>query len=384
MPNRLAITLLLLAAWAGCGTTKWTDTARTATEQLLISDSIDRAISHLDLRAIAGKKVYLDDTYVKHVTDTAYLVSSLRQHILGSGAILKDKRDEADYIVEVRAGAVGTDRHDVLFGVPQTTIPSLIPFASLPSTTIPEIPLVKRTEQQAVTKIAVFAYNRHTGRPIWQSGIVPFESKARAVWVFGAGPFQRGHIYQGTNFAGGRLNIPFIDPAGLLSGDYPPVSIAEEAYYGEPREETARRDAPQNEKAQARPSAQGSSPQAPSGVVQASHSGPAGQAAVPAGPQAKPPPEATKPHSSSPHAPDPAGKLPPGMPQAVTPLPEVAPSVSTMSALSGNPELLYPHTDAPWPWPDRSGEAQSFGPGFGAPGAVEPHLMVDPMPNWRR
>jgi len=59
----------------------------------------------------------------------------------------------------------------------------------------------------------MFLYNRQTGRPVWQSGVTPEESRAKAVWVLGAGPFQRGTIYQGTKFAGDRLNIPLIDPA---------------------------------------------------------------------------------------------------------------------------------------------------------------------------
>jgi len=54
--GRLLSILLLAATWAGCGTTRFTDTARTATEQLLITDSIDRAVSRLDFRSLAGKR----------------------------------------------------------------------------------------------------------------------------------------------------------------------------------------------------------------------------------------------------------------------------------------------------------------------------------------
>ena len=107
--RRVLAVLLLCGTWAGCGTTKWTDTRRTATEQLLISDAMDRAVSRLDFRALAGKKVYLDDAPLKGVTDAGYLTSSLRQHLLASGCTLKDKAPEADYLVEARAGAVGTD-----------------------------------------------------------------------------------------------------------------------------------------------------------------------------------------------------------------------------------------------------------------------------------
>lgn len=234
----LVAILVLPVAGTGCGTSTWSDTKRTATEQLLISDAMDRAVSRLDLRALAGKEVFLDSDALKSVTDHEYLTSSLRQHMLASGCILKDKEQEADYILEVRSGAVGTDRHDVLYGMPAVNIPPVLPLSGVPST-IPEIPLAKKTDQRAVTKIAVFGYNRRTGRPVWQSGVVPVESQAKDIWVFGAGPFQRGTIYEGTNFAGDELNIPLID-LGTRRGDRADsVSVADEAYFIEPEEEVA-------------------------------------------------------------------------------------------------------------------------------------------------
>lgn len=230
-----SLVIVGLGAAAGCGTTNWSDTPRTATEQLLISDAIDRAVSRIDFCALAGKQVYLDATPIQRATDASYLVSTLRQHMLASGCILRDERDKADYVVEIRAGAVGTDRSELLFGVPATKIPQVVPVPGVPSS-IPEFKLATRTEQRAVAKIALFAYNRHTGRPVWQSGIIPVESKAKDLWVLGAGPFQQGTIYDGTNFAGDRLSIPLID----LETDkrQPHISVAEEAFFAEPDSDT--------------------------------------------------------------------------------------------------------------------------------------------------
>jgi len=229
---------------AGCGTTRWSDTQRTATEQLLISDAIDRAVSQLDFKAVAGKKVYLDAAPVRQSTDAAYLTSTLRQQLLASGCIVKDKLEEADYVVEVRAGAVGTDRHDLLFGVPATKIPAAVPVPGVPSS-IPEIPLVTKTEQRAVAKIAVFAYNRRTGHPVWQSGVIPVESKTRDLWVFGAGPFQQGNIYKGTNFAGQKVQFPSIRPGSKgKQGKSDVVTVAQEAYFPEPETEIAENSFP--------------------------------------------------------------------------------------------------------------------------------------------
>jgi hypothetical protein len=201
------IAILIAVLFCGCGTTKWSDTKRTATEQLLISDAMDRAVSQLKFEVISGKKVFLDSSFAKGTTDAAYLESSVRQHILASGCHLMDEKDAADYVVELRVGTVGTDRNDLLFGVPAVNVPVQMPVPA--PTNIPEIPLAKRTEQRAVAKIAVFAYNRHTKRPIWQSGVIPCESKASDLWVLGAGPFQGGHIYDEPAFAGRKLKFPF-------------------------------------------------------------------------------------------------------------------------------------------------------------------------------
>ena len=82
------------------------------------------------------------------------------------------------------------------------------------SASIPEIALVKRTNQQGVCKIAVFAYDRMSGRPVWQSGNRKVASRAKDIWVMGTGPFQQGTIYDGTSFAGEKLHVPLVGSPG--------------------------------------------------------------------------------------------------------------------------------------------------------------------------
>src|SRR5438128_3212800 len=200
---------LLLAM--GCGTTRMTDTQRTATEQLLISNAVDQTVSQLDFRILAGKSVYLDPQYLDNVADRGYLVSSLRQQLLACGCSLQDERSKATYVVEARSGSTGTDRHSLLLGVPQMTVPTFVP--GQPSQ-IPEIPLAKKTDQQGVSKIAVFAYNRVTGERLWQSGSIEAISTARDTWVLGAGPFRKGTILHGTEFAGEQIPIPSLGERG--------------------------------------------------------------------------------------------------------------------------------------------------------------------------
>jgi hypothetical protein len=202
-PSVVACAVLATLAF-GCGTTRSSNTARTATEQLLISDAIDRTVQQIDFKVLEGETVFFDERHLLEVVDKAYLISSFRQHLLASGCVLKDKREDATFVVEPRVGAVGTDNHDWLVGVPAFTVPQ-VPLVPTPPAAIPEIPFAKRRDQRGVAKVAVFAYRRETGEPVWQSGMAISESEANDIWVLGAGPFKRGTIYEEKSFAGTRI-----------------------------------------------------------------------------------------------------------------------------------------------------------------------------------
>jgi len=198
----LVLSFVMILACGGCGTTRWSDSARTATEQLLITDAIDEAVQRLNFNVLADREVYFDPQYLSGAVDKNYLISSLRQHLLASGCILKESRDEAAFVVEARSGAVGTDRHDVMIGVPSVNMPTFLPTPVAFPASIPEIPLAKNTKQRGVVKLAVFAYNRKSGRRVWQSGIEPVTSFAKDSWLLGAGPFRKGTINDETSFVG--------------------------------------------------------------------------------------------------------------------------------------------------------------------------------------
>src|SRR5262245_22304104 len=110
----LSASTLLAAACAGCGTTRMTDTSRSATEMLLVSQAIDRSINQLDFTAMAGKPVFFEEKVLDGVTDKGYLASSLRSKMLADGCLLAEEKAKATYIVEARAGCVGTDKHSLL------------------------------------------------------------------------------------------------------------------------------------------------------------------------------------------------------------------------------------------------------------------------------
>jgi hypothetical protein len=229
--------LCVLVSLAGCGTTRWTDTKRTATEQMLVSDAIDRAVSRIDFRILAGKDVYLDTSFLGETVDKEYLTGTLRQQMVSSGCILKEKREQAAFIVEARAGTVGTDHHDLLYGMPSINLPTFaapVPGAPAMPSALPELALARRTDQQAMAKIAVFAYHRETGAAVWQSGADIVSSKARDLWVFGAGPFQRGTIYDHTQFAGDDFHVPLVPDQQTPDGAPVPVRVSQQRMFNAP------------------------------------------------------------------------------------------------------------------------------------------------------
>ncbi len=199
---------LALAAGSGCGTTKTSGTARTGTEQLLLTNAWDDAVRKIDFRALAGVPVFLDAQYVTAI-DQGWAVSSLRQAMLSQGVLLKPKLEAADWVVEARIGAYGTDEYNWLVGIPQTTIPTVV--AGMPAGTIPELPLIKKSDQRAVAKLALFAYDRSSGQMVWNSGTMLSTSSSKGMYVGGVGPMQSGSIWSRDKRVG--VNIPMVsDP----------------------------------------------------------------------------------------------------------------------------------------------------------------------------
>lgn len=91
--------LILLAAalTTGCGTTR----QYTATEQLVMSDAVDRSIGRIDFRPLSGRRVYLDTSYLRHVkgegfVNAEYVTSALRQQIVAAGCLIQDANSDAE------------------------------------------------------------------------------------------------------------------------------------------------------------------------------------------------------------------------------------------------------------------------------------------------
>lgn len=152
----LILALCSAVLTTACSTMRQTEPKRTATEQLLLSTAIDRAVKQLNLNLPQGTKVFLDTRYFNSY-DKKYAIGAIRDRLLQEGMNLVSRRSEADVIAEVRAGAVSIDHTTRLLGLPKIKIP--IPFAG--TFQLPEFALFKRDRHHGIAKLALTAYRAH-------------------------------------------------------------------------------------------------------------------------------------------------------------------------------------------------------------------------------
>lgn len=177
----------LTTALAGCGATRTSDTARTGMEQLLISNAVDHVVDGIDFKPLAGKNVFIDDQYLECV-DKKYVIGAVRHRAFRGGAKLVTKPEEADLVLEIHAGAVGTDKSDSFIGMPGIALPGPMPVQ------IPEIKLYSQSKQIGTAKIGLVAYDPKTREASGQGGLAMSRSDKNDWSILGVGPFTSGRV----------------------------------------------------------------------------------------------------------------------------------------------------------------------------------------------
>lgn len=192
---RLPMVVLLLAVAPGCvGEIRETTTARTATEQLLLSTAAERAIARLgDLDGLVrGRRVHIDDARFVSV-DSEFVISALRHHVADRGGLLvqpppggEDKPPPPELVLEVRSAALGIK--DTSWGVGIPALPLPIPQTTMITTTPPAY-LFYRGKQEGWAKLQLWIYDPATRRYIARSKVLWGHSYYSTWWVLFVGPF---------------------------------------------------------------------------------------------------------------------------------------------------------------------------------------------------
>lgn len=180
------LTLILIAlVTGGCTATKTSNTARTAKEQMLLSNAVDQSLDKVDFTPLYGNRVFLDDKYLDCV-DKSYVIGSVRHRIMRSGGMLTPTVDEADVVMEIRSGGVGTDSSDAFLGSPEIVLPGML--------TLPEVRFFERRAQFAFSKLAIVTYDAKSREALGEGGVTMAQSDDNNWYAFGLGPFQNGTL----------------------------------------------------------------------------------------------------------------------------------------------------------------------------------------------
>ena len=179
------VVILAMLVSCGCTSMKTTNTARSSTEQMLVSNAVDQALDKVDFRPFEGHAVFLEEKYVDCV-DKAYVMASIRHRLLRVGASLVEKPTESEVVVEPRAGTVGTTNAETFLGIPEITLPGML--------TLPEVRFLTRSQQVGVAKLGVAAYDTKTRTALGEGGMTLAKSDDTNLSVLGVGPFQSGTI----------------------------------------------------------------------------------------------------------------------------------------------------------------------------------------------
>lgn len=183
--QNLLFALAILSVTAGCTHNQRSNTSRTGVEQLLISNAIDQSLEKVNFQPFGGHAVYLEEKYTDSV-DKPYLVGSIRHRMLNAGARLVEKPEEAEIIVELRSGGVGTDTAESFVGIPEIALPGML--------TLPEIRFLEKTSQIGTAKIGLVAYDAKTRQVLGQGGMALSRSTDNNWTVAGIGSVQEGSV----------------------------------------------------------------------------------------------------------------------------------------------------------------------------------------------
>ena len=152
---------------------------------MLLSNAVDQSLDKVDFTPVHDLNVYVEEKYLECV-DKPYVVGSVRHRVLRAGGRLMPKAEEADVVMELRSGGVGTDTSESFLGTPEIALPGML--------TVPEIRVVERKAQYGYSKIGLVLYDAKTREVLGDGGLSMAEADDNNWTMFGVGPFQNGSL----------------------------------------------------------------------------------------------------------------------------------------------------------------------------------------------
>ena len=133
----------------------------------------DRAVEGLTLPIPVGAKVFVDDAYFR-AENAPYAVSAIRSALSEAGYALSPSKQDADAVLELRAGALSLEQMRRVFGVPEMRVPINDSFNVV---SIPELSVYSRRDRVGVAEFSAFLYEPKTGAPL--GAVLPMTGQFR-------------------------------------------------------------------------------------------------------------------------------------------------------------------------------------------------------------
>jgi len=167
----LGILGLMLLGTAGCSVDAGPITIpRTAVQQILVTEAIERALDGLEWPDLEGRTVVVRSGAPgvgygspSLTTDEGYLLRAGEVRVARSGGRVVDDPSQADYVLTLLAGALSLDRSRRLFGI-EGTEGGFFPI------TFPMLAIYERLHEEGFAKTQIVLNDAHSGGLVHASG----------------------------------------------------------------------------------------------------------------------------------------------------------------------------------------------------------------------
>ena len=151
---RLGLALLVFLALGACATPRdVTVTHRSGVEQELLVRALERAVAHLDIERLKGRRVKLE--LLALTPDQGFAREFMMARLERRGVTVVREGSSADLVLRVFATVLGVDKGETLIGTPALQAPVV-------SVPVPEIALFKWVRHRGAVEVQVYSYDART------------------------------------------------------------------------------------------------------------------------------------------------------------------------------------------------------------------------------
>lgn len=141
---------------SGCSAAReQTVSPRGAIEQLLLSHSVERSLAHLRIALLEDATVFLEIEGLP--PDLGYVKTMVAEQLGLQQGQIREKKDEAQYLVQVIVHSMGTEQAQTMVGMPEIQA-GFFPIAT------PELALYKVERQRGYVRLSLAVYETATGK----------------------------------------------------------------------------------------------------------------------------------------------------------------------------------------------------------------------------